>query len=371
MRRHPIAIIVLVVLWELAGALTATLSTMQSAAADGVTLELGAVLYKTLVSYGVWTLIILALFWLIDLRPIEPGKVAQRIALYLVVVLAIVVFRAAFIHLVNPWVPFYKELPPFGTLLLTSLYGNFFMAWLLIGVGHAIVYATRSYERDQRNAELRAHLEEARLKALTAQINPHFLFNALNSIAELVHHDPQATDRMLVGLGALLRESLATGDGRTRLDREIELLEHYLAIEQQRLRERLIVHREIDPAALACEVPSLLLQPLAENAIRYAIAPRAHPGNLWIRIRRRDDSLVLSVEDDGDPPVAPAAHGTGIGLDNTRARLACLYGDRARLEISERPGGGRRATIHLPAGTPGQLLRERATAPGGARNAQV
>jgi two-component system, LytTR family, sensor kinase len=190
-------------------------------------------------------------------------------------------------------------------------------------------------------------LAEARLDLLTSQLQPHFLFNALHTTAELMHHDVEAADRALTRLSELLRAMLdAGGRQEIRLAEEIALVERYLDIEQIRLGDRLASHIDVEPRALDAFVPMFLLQPIVENAVRHAIAPRTSGGRVLLHARPEDDKLRISVEDDGagfDPAATER-----VGLTNTRARLAHLYGAAQRLEIGRSAAGGAAVSIVLP-----------------------
>lgn len=198
-----------------------------------------------------------------------------------------------------------------------------------------------------RTSRLEALLSRAKLSALTARLQPHFLFNTLNAISELVHRDPDAADRMIVRLGDLLRMVMARTERQwSTVAEELELVDAYLALERVRYGDRLSVEREIDRRALADELPSLALQPLVENAVRHGIAPLSRPALLRIVVRRRDGRLHFEVRDDGmgleDDRVE------GIGLGTTRRRLRELYGDGFRLELMEGEERGATAVLEIP-----------------------
>jgi len=182
------------------------------------------------------------------------------------------------------------------------------------------------------------------------QLNPHFLFNSLNAITVLVRdNNTAAASRMLELLSDVLRQVLQTGEGHeTSLSHEVEFLERYLAIEQVRFSDRLRPRIEIDPTIARAAVPRFVLQPLVENALRHGIARRADAGLITVSGRREGGQLVLTVRDDG--PGLPAAFeaGAGVGLSNTRARLAALYGSGATLEVVNAEGGGAIASVRLP-----------------------
>ncbi len=211
----------------------------------------------------------------------------------------------------------------------------------------AIVAATHAIDTYRRGAETRALLTEARLDLLKMQLEPHFLFNTLHSIAELMHHDVEAADRMLTRLSALLRATLeAGGRQEVRLAEELALVECYLDIERIRLGERLKILIDVQPDALDALVPIFVLQPIVENAVRHAVAPRTAGGTVALKIRSAHRELRMDVEDDG-PGFAPEAV-ERVGMKNTRARLQHLYGDADRLRIGRGPLGGASVQLVLP-----------------------
>jgi hypothetical protein len=227
---------------------------------------------------------------------------------------------------------------------------------LLACAGAIATYAARWQERLTRRFAIAAvererlvsRLDEARLQALRLQLQPHFLFNTLNTVTALVHRDPEAAERMVTGLSELLRASLGpAGEQEVRLDRELDLIRHYVDIQQARFADRLSVRFDIDDSARDGMVPSLILQPLVENAILHGIAPRAAAGSVSIAVRRRDGTLSLEVSDDGVGRVERMTR-EGVGLGNARARLTTLYGDRQRFSAGPGATGGYRVEIEIP-----------------------
>ncbi|MES2692839.1 MAG: histidine kinase [Verrucomicrobiota bacterium] len=237
-------------------------------------------------------------------------------------------------------------------LVPLALWANvgFAVYFIVAAAAHAMGFYRQAKERERQALALVASRNQAKLDALRLQLQPHFLFNTLNAIATLVHRDPRAADRLIGDLSDLLRVSLQTTQHEVTLASELELLEHYLAIEQARLGDRLRIVRDIDHHALAACVPPLILQPLAENAVRHGFEPRLAPGTLTIEARREGDLLRLTVTDDGVGLHAnmPRSSRRGIGLANTRERLRTLHGDEARLDFTAPPEGGVRAEITLP-----------------------
>ena len=236
--------------------------------------------------------------------------------------------------------------------LLISLPWSVFMYLLVLGCVYAFTYFNEARQREAQASRLAAQLAEARLGALRMQLHPHFLFNSLNAVSVLVRErDPASALRMLELLGDVLRKVLRSEQrNEVPLAEELEFLEEYLAIEQVRFSDRLRVQWTIEEAARAAVVPSLLLQPLVENAIQHGVAKRAEAGRIEIAARVAEGRLILSVADDG-VGMGPEVR-EGVGLANTRERLRTLYGSEATLAIASVPGQGTRITLTLP-------LRER------------
>lgn len=344
--RLPLLVLLVLGWWTLNGFVwVGQVVTMHQAA--GQPADWPDTLRQHLASAWLWVPITLAMFAWVGRHPIERGRVMAALAMQGLAVAVAIVLRAAAVVALNGWIGWYERLPPLGELLAASVLNNLLTSWLIVGVAHALVYAERARRRERQAMELEARLARARLDALTAQLNPHFLFNALNSIAEMVHRDPDGADRMLVDLGALLRHSLDRSHRQEiALRDELVALDHYIGIEKIRLGERLRMHWAIDSALLDAQVPQLLLQPLVENAIHHAVAMRSTPGEVSVRAERREDCLILEVSDDGG--AGEAVHGAGIGLSNTRARLQGLYGDAHRFDIGARAAGGTWVRLELP-----------------------
>lgn len=205
----------------------------------------------------------------------------------------------------------------------------------------------RLRQRELRAVELERDAANARLAALSARLQPHFLFNALNTISSTVYEDPVAADEMIGRLGILLRRALHSRDRHeVRLDEELETLHAYLAFVVARFGERLSVQLDVDPSALGAAVPALLLQPLVENAVRHGSGLDRGESGILIEVTRRDGQIVVVVENDTDG--APATPRVGTGLGTTRDRLRLLYGDAAHLDAT-RIGERFRVTARWPA----------------------
>jgi LytS/YehU family sensor histidine kinase len=237
-------------------------------------------------------------------------------------------------------------------LAITSLVGaNLVRFWALSAIFHAITYHKEVRERETNAAKLAANLAQERLETLEGRLQPQFLFNALSALTALIHTDPPAAEDMVGHLSELLRAALdVSGAREVTLARELELLEHYVAIQRARFQERLEVVIESEPEALAAYMPHCMLLPIVENAIRHGIGPRETHGKVSIRGTRRGDVLHLDVRDDGvGIGRAPAAtNGRGVGIGSTRARLTQLYGNQASFTIGQVVPTGTLVTIELP-----------------------
>jgi signal transduction histidine kinase len=224
---------------------------------------------------------------------------------------------------------------------------------VLVGLAQWADTRRRFRERELAASRLEAQLATARLDVLRMQLNPHFLFNALHDLSQLMHEDADRAESLLEQLSALLRLSLRhVGEPEVALREEVDFLRRYLEIERMRYPDRLDARVDVEPAALDARVPYLILQPLVENAVRHGVAPRAEPGRVEVRGRARGGVLVLEVCDDGpglaagDAPNATPRE--GLGLRNTRERLRESYGAAYRFDLVDVAGGGLRATLELP-----------------------
>lgn len=208
-------------------------------------------------------------------------------------------------------------------------------------------------------SRLSQQLVEAELRALRAQINPHFLFNSLNTIAALISLEPEKAEKFTVRLAKVFRYVLLHADQPlSAIDEEIDFLRTYLEIEQIRFGERLLIEFDVESSIAHTAVPSLILQPLVENAIKHGVAPKVGKSRIVVQAQRRDGLILLSVEDDGIGLVANGSQsgrplsgaGTGVGLQNVRERLQTMYGAAASLSLVNIQGGGSRATLEIPVG---------------------
>ncbi len=287
--------------------------------------------------------------WLARRIPIERPRVGRALALHAGACIAIALVQTAYIAQIALWTwTGGGEVWPYWKMFLGMTY-TLHLHVLIYG---AIVGVTYAYDNYTRATRLESQLASAQLEALRAQLQPHFLFNTLHGIAGLIRNGQNAAaTNMIAGLSDLLRASLDnSGKQEVSLEEELEFVGRYLDIQRMRFSDRLTV--EVDAAADTFDalVPNLVLQPLVENALRHGVSQRAAAGSLTIRARREDGWLHLSVLDDG-PGLAkstPDGNGSGIGLSNTRARLAQLYGDAFRFDVHDRATGGVEAMLAIP-----------------------
>ncbi|MDR3773858.1 MAG: histidine kinase [Terracidiphilus sp.] len=269
----------------------------------------------------------------------------------------LLLFLIAVMEMVRDWVAHAYPHRLFA-LLASQTWVQVFV-WLSapIDVGIALkVWSTLRLE--MKLEEQKRLLLEARLDALQRQINPHFLFNTLNSIASLVRMKPEMAREMTVKLANILRALLKDHDTYVPLRDELSFTDDYLDIEVVRFgAEKLRVEKEIDPRTLDVLVPSILLQPLIENSIKHGLEPRLHGGTVTLRSRLEGNRVLIEVADDGvgmgnRPATALDRVGAGIGMKNVQERLEVLYGNQARFEVVSNPGRGTLVSIDIPANLP-------------------
>ena len=314
-----------------------------------------------------WAALTPLVFWLGERIPFERRRWARAAIVHLFVGAGVVLVELAVFTLFNHWF-YYNPYAPAPAVLADAYVWNilrlfhyaFLIYWVLAAAGTAYRYQRDAVERERdaaqlsvRNAELQSQLTRAQLDMLRAQLQPHFLFNALNTIAGLVRErrNEAATD-VIAGLGGLLRHALGSLDrDEIPLREELDVLASYLDVERARFRDRLRVHIVVERAALDREVPSMILQPLVENAIRHGLA-KTTDGEIWISARTRAEQLELEVRDSGcgfGGDAVTATESSRLGLQNTRARLDRLYGERHSFFVGNGEDGGARARILIPA----------------------
>ncbi len=309
----------------------------------------------TLPRWYAWGIIAPAVFWL-D-RRLEPvASAATRVALHFPLA---IMWTSATVAL--RWMS--RELrgtapADFRGFYLDRLYSDLPIYAVIAGVSFARLYAAEARQRAHearelamQRTELERRLVESQLQSLRAQLHPHFLFNALNTISAMTETDPPRARRLMAQLGDLLRASLRhTAQPLVALADELTFLDDFLAIECARFEGRLHVAVHANEDLLAASVPSFLLQPLVENAIRHGVAPRLSGGRIDVAATADPRTLTLRVRDDGVglPAGWTFERHAGVGLRNITARLGHLYGDRAGLAVTPIDGGGVEVRIDLP-----------------------
>lgn len=225
---------------------------------------------------------------------------------------------------------------------------------MLLAVTHAVAYQRKSVLREKQALAAETRLAEARLMALQAQLHPHFLFNTLNAISSMVYEKPSAADAMICALSELLRRVLQASTKReVSLKEEIALARSYVEIQQVRFGDALEVIWDVPEVTSQAAVPTLLLQPLIENAVVHAVEAENGHGKIVVRAEKSGEQLNLVVQDTGSSAqwaqeVPTQEKSTGIGLSNTRARLAELYGENHLFRFTQEPGAGAKVEIGIP-----------------------
>jgi two-component system LytT family sensor kinase len=239
--------------------------------------------------------------------------------------------------------------------------------WLLVAVYATTLFSVAlpikvwNINRTEKKLEQQQlRLNEARLAALSSQINPHFLFNTLNSVASLIRLDPDQARQVVYKLSKILRRLLRQQDNLTTLGEELSFIDDYLAIEMVRFGDKLRFVKEVEPETLDLLVPSMLLQPLVENSIRHGLASKVDGGTIRVRSSRIGHQLQIVVEDDGvgipEARLARMFEQGGIGVNNVNERLKVLYGDNYRMWIDSRPGEGTSTGIEIPEQVSGTVV---------------
>ena len=295
---------------------------------------------RSLSEWWLWALLTPLVFWLARRFPVQRGVAARNGALHVLFAIVIAAAKTAADRVVFAMITGF-----WMYLLATTLALNMVIYGAIVTVAHGVEYYRRSREREQ----LEAQLAETRLQMLSMQLQPHFLFNTLNTIAEMVHEDPEVADTMIAGLSGLLRRTLDLQSAQEiPLAEEIDLMSHYLDIQRARFGERLRVTVTVSDAASEARVPALVLQPIVENAIHHGLAARLDAGRIDVDARVEGAALVICVTDDGAADGDTINGAERVGIGNTRARLEAMYGGRASLALALAGGRGARVTLRIP-----------------------
>lgn len=308
-------------------------------------------------SSNIWFTLTPLILWLCYRFPIERKNWLPRLFLYLIFGIFVTTLKIAADALILPRIgaTFGDKtayLDVFQAIAVYSIHLYFPTYLAVVTVAHAFAYYGEVRRREVANLQLQTALVNAQLQTLKTQLQPHFLFNTLQAISTLMYRDVKTADRVLTRLSELLRATLDNnGKQEISLREELELLERYLEIEQTRFQERLIVNLKIEPTTLDASVPNLILQPLVENAIRHGIAPRVGGGKIEIESTCHNGTLYLSISDNGTGASLQTDGSLPeerVGLTNTRARLAHLYGTAHKIEIKSALGEGLQINLEIP-----------------------
>lgn len=273
--------------------------------------------------------------------PLERPKLPAHLLLHFAAGFAFTVAHIALVRYLNALLTG-QPVQPWLTYLVGYGATGVLIAWGILAASQALTYFNRYQDRELR-------LARAELHSLKMQLHPHFLFNTLNAIAELLHQDPKRAERTVTQLSDLLRHALTRSHTHeVPLQAELDFIRSYLHIHQTLLQERLTVRWNVDDATLDACVPSMLLQPLVENAVQHGVGPRASGGTVEIRVWRDGALLHIVLQDDGVGLSSAAPSAEGIGLANTRARLQHMYGLNHVFQIGARDGGGVRVHLTMP-----------------------
>ncbi|HEY2712810.1 MAG TPA: histidine kinase [Chthoniobacterales bacterium] len=344
-----------ILLWTLIGLIFSTISYVGTINQDNT---LADTLRLNLVQYYLWAGFSFLIFWFsrrfpIELRPVSPRNLLVHIPALLCFAASHQTVNIAFIWFLTPRLrQFFPSLAScYRAYFGFGFYLDLIIASLIVIASHALLYYQGLRESKLAQSSLQARLAEAQLRALKMQLQPHFLFNTLHSISSLVLEDPPRANAMIARLGDFLRLTLEhTDEQMVTLKEEIEFLRCYLEIEQVRFGDRLTVNFRMEPATLAANLPHLILQPVVENAIQHAVAPRAAPGRIDIEAKRSNGLVQLEVRDTGpglrENTDSVTRH--GVGLRNVIARLEQTYGSEFSFEMKNGQDGGLTVTMELP-----------------------
>jgi two-component system, LytTR family, sensor kinase len=297
----------------------------------------------------IWAALTLPVLWLTRNATLALGHRARSLAVYVLTGIGFFVASGVLEWILGLATGMVAAGQFWPTLLYECLATRVLAYLAIITLGRTAYYFSMCRTRQVHASELEARLTRTHLQVLKMQLQPHFLFNTLNAVAELVHTEPDAADLMITRLGRLLRLSLDNaGHQVVPLRQEIDFLRVYLDIEQVRFQDRLQIVWDVATETLDAAVPTLLWQPVLENAIRHGVTPLAGRGRIVIASRLEGEELVLEIRDNGTGLPAGAAPREGVGLGNIRERVSQLYGSRAVFSLAPAAGGGTAATLRLP-----------------------
>jgi two-component system LytT family sensor kinase len=344
--------------WTLVSVIFAAISYAAAIGENNREFGFVAALRLNLVQFYLWAILSPLLFRFSRRFPIEFRPLNLRnLLLYFPALISFAGIHQL-IHLAVLWsiTPRWRQRYPaltdcYRAYFAFGFYIDLIIASLIVVAVHALLYYQNFRASELAQSSLKTQLAQAQLRALKMQLHPHFLFNTLHSISSLILEDPPKANSMIARLGDFLRLTLENSNQQlVSLKEETEFLRCYLEIEQVRFGDRLTVSFELEPQTLSAQVPHLILQPVVENAIQHAIAPRATRGHINIEAKRLDCSLRLEVRDNG-PGITSNSdllRTEGVGLSNVRARLHQIYGSESRFELMNARDGGLAVVMEIP-----------------------
>lgn len=351
----------LLLVWTLAGLMSLVSGFLQYRG-EGLPVPWSR-LWSEVASWVLWVALFPAVVWVVRRYPLGRRSWRASVLAHVLVGIAVasayavlIVVERQVVLALGTGVWSFHVWDALSGYLLGGFQTYFLVFWLLVAGLHAIDYYHRFREREVRSVELEAELHRTQLQLLKLQLDPHFLFNALNAVAALVHVDPDGAERMVGLLSDFLRQSLHNaGRPEVTLREELDFLGRYVEIERTRFGDALRVDLDVPGDLLSVRVPNMILQPLVENAIRHGRKPGAEPLRVRVVARTVPEGIELRVIDDGRG--LRESRTEGVGLANTRARLRQLYGGTQSLELTASPAGGAETRVLIP-----RRLDERAAA---------
>ena len=350
--------VLLFVGWTLVSLIFAGISYAAAIGENNKEFGFVSALRLNLVQFYLWAILLPLVFrfsrrFPIELRPLN----VRNLLLYFPALISFAGIHQV-IHLAVLWsiIPRWRQKYPalidcYRAYFAFGFYIDLIIALLIVIAVHALLYYQRFRASELAQSSLKAQLAQAQLRALKMQLHPHFLFNTLHSISSLVLEDPPKANSMIARLGDFLRLTVENSEQQlVTLKEETEFLRCYLDIEQVRFGDRLTVAFELEPPTLSAQVPHLILQPVVENAIQHAIAPRASRGHINIEAKRLNNLLRVAISDNG-PGIGANAYSLGkkcVGLTNVRSRLQQFYGPDFRFELMNGGDGGLTVVIEIP-----------------------
>ncbi len=332
--------------WTLFGLCSFAAGLLADAASGESSVSWNQILAYSLGAAWIWAALTPTVLWATQSATFAPGQRIGSVLIHGMIAAGFVLLSIALQAQLAAATGIFTS----GTSILLPRVENSLLAYgAVLMLGQAARYFTLCRTRQVHASELEARLAKTHLQLLRMQLQPHFLFNTLNTVAELVHTDPDTADQMITRLGRLLRLSLDhAGHQVVPLRQEIDFLRMYVEIEQVRFQDRLEIVWDLSPDTLDAAVPTLLWHPVLENAIRHGVTPLAGRGRIVIASHLDSGDLVLEIRDNGRGLPPGGSPREGVGLRNIRERVDQLYGSRARFTLNPALGGGTVATLRLP-----------------------